>query len=420
MKFRFVARDSVGHIDASTGCLALFSYWLFRLIPLIGVIPCIAFTFAPLTPMRFRRPLSPTPQASSDRPGQPDQHGPLDQQDRPDRRAFRPAPRHGLRRSLLALQATLLGATLSAGAYAQGGNDYPARPVRIVVGYTPGGATDVIARLVATGLSEKLGQPFVVDNRPGAGSNIASEEVARAKPDGYTLLVTTIQNATNMSIYKNLRYDTEKNFVQIAQFMASPSVLVLAPNTPATDLKSFIALAKSQPNKLSYASTGTGGSPHLAGAMLNARAGIDLLHVAYKGTAPALVDVMAGNVSASFMTTLGVLQQMKGGQVRPIAIAYSRRLPELPNVPTMAEAGLPDFEVVSWNGLAAPAGTPPEVVARLSRAVTEVLQTPEMRERVRGLGGEVVLRSQDDFTAYVKSEIAKWRAVATNAKITLD
>lgn len=359
--------------------------------------------------MRFRRPPSPA--------GQPGLHR---QDRRHDGRVIQPTRPHVLRRCLLAVQAVVLGVTFATGAYAQGGNDYPVRPVRIVVGYTPGGATDVIARLVATGLSEKLGQPFVVDNRPGAGSNIASEEVARAKPDGYTLLVTTIQNATNMSIYKNLRYDTEKNFVQIAQFMASPSVLVLAPNTPATDLKSFIALAKSQPNKLSYASTGTGGSPHLAGAMLNARAGIDLLHVAYKGTAPALVDVMAGNVSASFMTTLGVLQQMKSGQVRPIAIAYSRRLPELPNVPTMAEAGLPDFEVVSWNGLAAPAGTPPEVVAKLSRAVTEVLQTPEMRERVRGLGGEVVLRSQDDFTAYVKSEIAKWRAVATNAKITLD
>ncbi len=297
---------------------------------------------------------------------------------------------------------------------------YPSRPVRIVVGYPPGGATDVIARLVATRLGEKLGQPFVVDNKPGAGSNIASEEVARAKPDGHTLLVTTIQNATNMSIYKNLRYSTERDFVQVAQFMASPSVLVLTPTLPARDLASFIALAKARPGTLSYASTGVGGSPHLAGAMLNARARLDLLHVPYKGTSPAMVDVVSGNVSASFMTTLGVLQQMKAGQVRPIAVAYSRRLAELPDVPTMAEAGLPDFEVVSWNGLGAPAGTPPAIVAKLGNAVTEILQTPEMQERVRGLGGEVVLRAGPVFSDYVRSEIGKWRQVAESANIELE
>nr|WP_145547408.1 tripartite tricarboxylate transporter substrate binding protein [Variovorax boronicumulans] len=297
---------------------------------------------------------------------------------------------------------------------------YPARPVRIVVGYTPGGATDVIARLVATRLADKLGQPFVVDNKPGAGSNIASEQVARAKPDGYTLLVTTIQNATNMSIYKNLRYSTERDFVQVAQFMASPSVLVLTPSLPARDLASFIALAKARPATLSYASTGVGGSPHLAGAMLNARAGLDLLHVPYKGTSPAMVDVISGNVSASFMTTLGVLQQMKSGQMRPIAVAYSKRLAELPDVPTMAEAGLPDFEVVSWNGLGAPAGTPPAIVAKLGTAVTEILQTPEMQERVKGLGGEVVLRAGPVFSDYVRSEIGKWRQVAESARIELE
>ena len=305
-------------------------------------------------------------------------------------------------------------------AHAQEARDYPVRPVRIVVGYTPGGATDVVARLVATRLSEKLGQPFVVDNRPGAGSNIASEEVARAKPDGYTLLVTTIQNATNMSIYKKLRYDTERDFVQIAQFLASPSILVVAPDVKATDLKSFIALAKAQPRTLSYASTGVGGSPHLAGEMLNSRARLDLLHVPYKGTAPALVDVMSGTVSASFMTTLGVLPQMKAGQVRPLAVAYGSRLAELPDVPTMAEAGLPNFEVVSWNGLSAPTGTPPAVVKKLGAAVREILQTPEMQERIKGLGGEVVLRSQEEFTQYVKAEIVKWRAVAEAAHIELE
>jgi tripartite-type tricarboxylate transporter receptor subunit TctC len=328
-----------------------------------------------------------------------------------------PVLRHPLVHALAAL---ISGVLYCLAAPAQAEPNYPVRPVRIVVGYTPGGATDVIARLVATRLAEKLGQPFVVDNKPGAGSNIASEEVARAKPDGYTLLVLTIQNATNMSIYKNLRYNTEKDFAPIGQFMASPSVLVLSPTLKATDLKSFMAMARAQPRTLSYASTGVGGSPHLAGEMLKARAKIDLLHVPYKGTSPALVDVMSGTVSSSFVTTLGVLPQMKAGQVRPIAVAYSRRLAELPEVPTMAEAGLPDFEVVSWNGLAAPAGTPPAVVDKLSQALSEILQTPEMQERVKDLGGEVVLRSKQAFADYVKAETAKWRTVAESAHIELE
>ncbi|ALM83522.1 tripartite tricarboxylate transporter substrate binding protein [Bordetella sp. N] len=315
---------------------------------------------------------------------------------------------------------TLLGAALLPATNVLASETYPGKPVRIIVGYTPGGATDVITRLVASSLTEKLGQTFIVENRPGAGSNIASEYVARAKPDGYTLLVLTIQNATNMSIYKNLHYDTNKDFAPIAQFMASPSVLVTAPAVPATDLKSFIALAKSAPGKYSYASTGVGGSPHLAGEMLKARAGVDLLHVPYKGTSAALIDVTTGTVSASFMTTLGVLQQMQSGQVRPLAVAYSSRLPELPNVPTMAEAGMPDFEVVSWNGLAAPAGTPQPVIDKLSQAVEETLKSPEMQKRVRELGGEAVLRPEKAFAAYISDETQKWRKVAEKSKIELE
>jgi len=314
----------------------------------------------------------------------------------------------------------LLGALLLPAAQALSAEAYPSRPVHVIVGYPPGGATDVITRLIAQSLTEKLGQTFIVENRPGAGSNIASEYVARAHPDGYTLLVLTIQNATNMSIYKNLRYDTQKNFTPIAQFMASPSVLVTAPAVPANDLKSFIALAKAAPQKYSYASTGVGGSPHLAGEMLKARAGIDLLHVPYKGTAAALIDVSTNTVSASFMTTLGVLQQMQSGQVRPIAVAYNSRLPELPNVPTMAEAGMPDFEVVSWNGLAAPAGTPQPVIDKLSAAIEQTLASPDMQKRVKELGGEAVLRPQKQFADYVNAEIAKWGKVARTAKIELE
>lgn len=315
----------------------------------------------------------------------------------------------------------LVGGTLAcSGARADDAAGYPQRPVRIIVGYPPGGATDVIARLVATELSARLGQPFVVDNRPGAGSNIATEAVVRARPDGYTLLVLTIQNASNMSMYTNLHYDTARDLAPIAQFMSSPSVLVVAPSLKIDSLQALIAKAKADPKALSYASTGVGGSPHLAGEMLKSRAGIDMLHVAYKGTAPAMTDVMSGNVSASFMTTLGVLQQMQSGGMRPLAVANATRLPELPSVPTMAEAGLNDFEVTSWNGLAAPAGTPPAIVQKLSVEVNAILQTPEMQARIRGLGGEVVLRNPQQFSAYVKAEIAKWRGVVQAAHITLE
>ncbi|WP_459615851.1 tripartite tricarboxylate transporter substrate binding protein [Bordetella sp. 2513F-2] len=321
------------------------------------------------------------------------------------------------RAAILAFGALAAAASASQAAEAA---DYPAKPVRIVVGYSPGGATDVLARLVATELSAELGQPFIVENRPGAGSNIATEAVVRAQPDGYTLLVLTIQNATNMSVYKNIGYDTNKDLQPIAQFMASPSVLVVSPALPVDSLASLIAAAKADPRALSYASTGVGGSPHLAGEMLKWRAGIDMLHVPYKGTAPAMTDVIAGNVSASFMTTLGVLEQMQTGKMRPLAVAYGSRLPELPDVPTMAEAGLADFEVTSWNGLAAPAGTPPDVVEKLAAAVDRILQKPAMQERIRGLGGQAVLRGPQAFAAHVQAETEKWRKVVEAAHISMD
>ncbi|MBV7483117.1 tripartite tricarboxylate transporter substrate binding protein [Bordetella sp. BOR01] len=324
----------------------------------------------------------------------------------------------GLGRRLAACLA--VAAAAGGGALADEAADYPQRPVKIVVGYSPGGATDVIARLVATELSSELGQSFIVENKPGAGGNIATENVIRSKPDGYTLLVLTIQNATNMSVYKNIGYDTNKDLQPIAQFMASPSVLVASPKLQIDSLQALIKTAKADPTALSYASTGVGGSPHLAGEMLKSRAGIDMLHVPYKGTAPAMTDVIAGNVSVSFMTTLGVLEQMQSGKMRPLAVAYGSRLAELPNVPTMAEAGLPDFEVTSWNGLAAPAGTPPAIVEKLSAAVNRILQKPAIQERVRGLGGQAVLRNPQEFAAYVQAETDKWAQVVKAANISMD
>jgi tripartite-type tricarboxylate transporter receptor subunit TctC len=297
---------------------------------------------------------------------------------------------------------------------------YPNKPVTIIVGYPPGGATDVIARVVADHLGKSLGQPFIVKNEPGAGSNIATDAVVRAAPDGYTLLVETIANATNMSVYKNLRYDTEKDLAPIAQFMASPSILVTGPSLSAKSLTELIEKAKANPGKYSFASSGVGGSPHLAGEMLKLRAGIDILHVPYKGATPALQDVLGGSVDMGFKTSLGAMQHMESGRLQPIAVANPTRLKELPNVPTMAEAGLPDFYVLSWNGLAAPAGTPEPIIEKLNKEVNRILQLPEVRKQLESLGAEPVIRTPKEFASFVSEEIKKWGEVVRSAKIQLD
>lgn len=318
------------------------------------------------------------------------------------------------------LAALLLASLAFAGVAADDAVGYPSRPITVVVGYPPGGATDIIARLVSTKLSQALGQPVIVENKPGAGSNIATEQVVRAQPDGHTLLVETIANATNMTVYKNVKYDSTRDLAPIVQFMSSPSVLVVSPSLKAKDLKSLIALAKAEPGKLTYASSGIGGSPHLAGELLELRAGIDMIHVPYKGATPAMVDVISGHVSMGFMTSLGALEQIQAGKLRPIAVAYAKRLPELPEVPTMAEAGLDNFEVSSWNGLAAPAGTPEAIIRKLNQEVNKILALPDVREQLRTLGAQPVGGTPQAFSSYVDSEIRKWRDVITSAGISVD
>jgi tripartite-type tricarboxylate transporter receptor subunit TctC len=308
----------------------------------------------------------------------------------------------------------------SAPALAQDAAAYPGKPIRILVGFAPGGATDIVARTVAEKLQAAWGQPVVVENRPGAGSNIAAEQAARAEPDGHTLLLGTIANATNMSLYKNLKYDTLRDFAPITQLMSAPSVLVVSPALPVDDLKGLIALAKQRPGTLTYASSGAGGSPHLAGELLELRAGIDMVHVPYKGAAPALADVIGGQVNLGFKTALSALPSMQAGRLKPIAVAANQRLPQIPNVPTMAEAGFPDFEVSSWNGLLAPARTPPAIVAKLHRELVRILQLPDVRERFATQAAEPVGNSPDEFRAYIRSEIDRWGTVARTANIVLE
>jgi tripartite-type tricarboxylate transporter receptor subunit TctC len=288
---------------------------------------------------------------------------------------------------------------------------YPTKPIRLVVGYTPGGATDIIARTLAAKLQDSLGQTVLVENKPGATSNIASEAVAKAAPDGYILLMGTIANATNMTIYKNPGYDTLRDFVHITQTMSAPSVLAVHPSVPAKTLRELIALAKQQPGKLTYASSGNGGSPHLAGEMLKLRTGIDIVHVPYKGATPGMTDLLGGQVTMSFQTALSAIPYLQSGKLGVIAVAAHRRMALLPNVPTMAEAGLADFEVSSWNGLFAPAKTSPEIVARLHQATVKALALPEVREKLAAQGAEAVGNTPEEFRAYIKSEIDKWGRV---------
>lgn len=322
-----------------------------------------------------------------------------------------------LPRALVALVVFLVACAATA---ADEVSAYPLRAVTIVVGFAPGGATDVTARLLASRLSQSLGQSFLVENRPGANSNIATEHVVRAKADGYTLLMETIANATNMAAYKRLKYDTLRDLSPIVQVMSSPSVLVVNPSLQVKDLRDLIVLAKSQPGRLSFASSGTGGSTHLAGELFKLRAGLDLVHIPYSGAAPAMSDVISGHVSMAFMAALGALGPMQSGQLRPIAVAHARRLAELPDVPTMAEAGLAHFEVSSWNGLAAPRGTPRPVVEKLNAEVNKILALPEVQQQLQGLGGRAVGGTPRQFAEHVQGQVQKWRSVIQAAGITLD
>jgi tripartite-type tricarboxylate transporter receptor subunit TctC len=312
----------------------------------------------------------------------------------------------------------LLLALLAGSAAAQ--SSYPLKPIRIVVGYTPGGATDIVARILAAKLQEALGQSVIVENKPGAGSNIGSEYVARSAPDGYTLLVGSIASASNMVAYKNLGYDTLRDLAPVSQLMSAPSVLAVHPSFPAKNLQELIALAKREPGKYAYASTGSGGSPHLAGELLKLRAGIDLIHVPYKGAAPALSDLLGGQVHMAFQTALSAVPHLQSGQLRGIAVAANKRLAQLPTVPTMAEAGLAGVEVSSWNGLFVPAKTPPEIIARLHAETVKALAAPDVREKLLAQGAEPVGSSPEEFRTYIGAEIEKWGKVVRASGLRVD
>ncbi len=288
---------------------------------------------------------------------------------------------------------------------------WPTRPIRLIVPYPPGGSTDITARLVGEKLSQSLGQRLVVDNRPGAGGNVGMEVAAQAAPDGYTFVVGTTAHAINMTLFKTLTYDTRTSFAPIALLTENPLVIVVHPSLPAKSVGELIALGRERPGALNYASSGIGQSTHLAAELFGAMAGIKMTHVPYRGSAPGISDVIAGHVQLMFDTTQSVLGHVEDKRVRAIALTSAERLGIVPDIPTVAESGLPGYEAIAWNGLLAPKGTPDAIVATLNEAVLRALADPEIKDRFTKLGATLPATTPVAFGAYIGKEIEKWGKV---------
>ena len=300
---------------------------------------------------------------------------------------------------------------------AWGQGEYPARPVRIVVPSPPGGGTDIVARVLAQHFSKAMGQPFFVENKPGAGNMIGIEFVARSPADGYTVLVVASTLALNSVLYKKVPYDPVKDFAPIALAATAPNVLIVNPALPAKTLAEFIALAKKKPGALSYGTPGIGTSPHLSMELLKSMAGIDLQHVPYRGTAAAVTDLIGGQIAATFANALTAKPQVDAGRVRALAVSGPKRIEALAAVPPVSEAGVPGYEAMQWYGLVAPAGTPAPVIARLNAEAVKALQSDEMREKLALDGAQPVGSSPAELGALIKSELEKWARVARAAGI---
>ena len=290
--------------------------------------------------------------------------------------------------------------------------DYPTRPVNLIVAFTPGGPSDVLARIIGRQLEKLLGQTFVIDNRPGGAGNIAAEIVAHAAPDGYTLLMgNNGLLATNQSLFKKLNFDGQKDFAPISLIGSQPNILVVNPKLGINSMAELITYAKANPGKLNYANSGFGAAAHLSAELFKSEAKVDIVSVSYKGAAPALQDLIAGHVQVMFATSASVVGFLKAGTLRPLAVTTLKRFSLMPELPTVAELGLPGFDATTWHGLVAPAGTPRDVIATLNRATVQALRDPDTLRQLHDLGVEVNSSTPEEFAAYIKSEIPKWAAV---------
>ena len=315
---------------------------------------------------------------------------------------------------------TVLGAAgpLAAPAAAQ---SFPAKLVKFVVPQTPGGATDVFARKIGQLLSERWGQPIVIENRAGAGGVLGTDSVAKSAPDGYTLLVTYAgSQAINPSLYAAIPFDSVGDFQTVATLAVTPFVLIVNPKLPAVNLAEFIALAKAKPGALTYASSGNGSVNHLLGEMLKADTGISMLHVPYRGVAPAITDVIGGQVDAAFSSVPSVLQMIRGGNVRALAVSSARRIATAPEIPTIAESGLPGFDVNPWWGILAPAGTDMAIVRKINTDVANILRTKEMIDFLATQGAEPLISSPEQFLEILQADLVKWAKVVKNAGVTIN
>ena len=300
------------------------------------------------------------------------------------------------------------------------GQAYPVKPVRVLVGFPPGAGVDIMTRLVMPRLADALGQQFIVDNRPGAAGNIAAEVAAKTPADGYSLLSASAPIVMSQSLYKKLSFNLERDFEPVCLMASAPFILVVHPSLPAKSVREFIALAKARPGQLAFASTGSGSTPHLSMEMLKAQAGIDIVHIPYKGTPQAVVDLLSGQVQAMFANTLSVLPQVKAGRLRALAISSARRSAAAPELPTVAESGMPGYESGTWFGLLAPAGTPREIVNRLNSEVVRIMATAEMKAKLLDQGADPVTGTPEQFRAFIKNELARWSKVVKTVGIKLE
>jgi tripartite-type tricarboxylate transporter receptor subunit TctC len=309
--------------------------------------------------------------------------------------------------------ALFVALAFSGAAAAQG---WPEKPVRFIVGFTPGGPSDIIARALGQKLADLWGQQVVIENRPGAGGNIAAEIAAKSAPDGTTwLLGNNSILATNQSLYRKLGYDPVKDFAPVALVALQPNILVVNPGVPANSVKELIALARAKPGQLNYASSGSGAAAHLAGELFKAMTGVDMVHIPYKGAQPALTDVISGQAQLMFATSASVIPYIKAGRLRALAVTTARRSATVPELPTLSEAGVPGFEAITWHGVVVPSATPAPLIERLNRDIVDVLRMPDLRERLESLGAELAAGTPRDFADYIAREIPKWTKVVKDS-----
>jgi tripartite-type tricarboxylate transporter receptor subunit TctC len=308
----------------------------------------------------------------------------------------------------LLVVATALG-LVTAGANAQ---TYPSKSIRMVVPFPPGGTTDILARTIGQKMAEDWGQPVVIDNRPGAGGNIGSDLVAKAPPDGYTLLMGTIStHAINPSLYKKLPFDPARDFAPISRVGTLPNILIVHPSVPVKSVKELIELAKSKPGDLNFASSGVGTSLHLSGELFNSMAGVKLVHIPYKGSSPALADLLGGQVKIMFDNLPSALPHVKAGKLKPLAVTSTKRVAVLPEVPTVSESGLPGFEVTSWFAVYAPAKTPKDIVTKLNGEIVKILRSADVKDKLAQLGVDAAPTTPEELAAFAKAETEKWGKV---------